>query len=345
MAASGSNRPLRADAARNIDRIISSARECFRDYGPEVPLQVIARRAGVGPATLFRNFADKEELVLAALAQQLRLRVDPLATQALQSADAGQGMLDVVAALLEAASENRNLLLAIGRRRRELLGGAGRPLVDSLEALLLRGQEQGRVRPDVGADDVVPLLAMALGALEATPPGSDGWRRQLALLGDALLLPPAARTLPVPSAQPATENGTGTVPSGVATPDAGSPDGASASVDSFAAGAPALNEPASNAAVSSKPASRRPVSKGTASRGPGAGADSAKVDSAGAGAMPGAGLFSSLGPEPVAFGGPPPGTGQRWSDAFLTSTPSQQADPGGSRSAAQHDHQERRTQP
>ena len=60
-------RPLRADAARNVDKIITAARACFREHGPEVPLQTIAVTAGVGPATLFRNFADKEELVLAAL--------------------------------------------------------------------------------------------------------------------------------------------------------------------------------------------------------------------------------------------------------------------------------------
>ncbi|MFN3924475.1 MAG: TetR/AcrR family transcriptional regulator, partial [Pseudarthrobacter sp.] len=60
-------KPLRADAARNVDKIITAARQCFREFGPEVPLQTIAATAGVGPATLFRNFADKEELVLAAL--------------------------------------------------------------------------------------------------------------------------------------------------------------------------------------------------------------------------------------------------------------------------------------
>ncbi len=56
-------RPLRADAARNVDKIIAAARQCFREHGPEVPLQTIAVTAGVGPATLFRNFADKEDAV------------------------------------------------------------------------------------------------------------------------------------------------------------------------------------------------------------------------------------------------------------------------------------------
>ncbi|MCU1573844.1 MAG: TetR/AcrR family transcriptional regulator [Micrococcaceae bacterium] len=318
MAASGSNRPLRADAARNIDRIISSARECFHEYGPEVPLQVIARHAGVGPATLFRNFADKEELVLAALAQQLRLRVDPLAARALERKDSGEGMLEVVAALLEAASENRNLLLAIGRRRRELLGGAGRPMVEALQALLLRGQEQGRIRPDISAYDVVPLLAMALGALEAAAPGSDAWRRHLALLGDALLVPAAARTLPVPAAPPAAE--------GLATPD-------TATRATATPGVPPDVAPESGASDTRFPdtGSAAPAAQGSGREGP---------------ATPEIGLFSSLAAEPGGFSsGPSTAPGPRWNRSFLASAPTQQAQPGRSSSPAQHNHQERRAQP
>ena len=64
-------KPLRADAARNVDKIILAARQCFREHGPDVPLQTIAATAGVGPATLFRNFADKEELLAAIAAECL----------------------------------------------------------------------------------------------------------------------------------------------------------------------------------------------------------------------------------------------------------------------------------
>ncbi|MDQ5863166.1 MAG: TetR/AcrR family transcriptional regulator, partial [Actinomycetota bacterium] len=89
-------KPLRADAARNVDKIILAARQCFREHGPEVPLQTIALTAGVGPATLFRNFADKEELVLAALNRQLRESVDPVMADALADIDATAGLLRVL---------------------------------------------------------------------------------------------------------------------------------------------------------------------------------------------------------------------------------------------------------
>src|SRR5918994_7886707 len=103
-------KPLRADAARNVDKIINAARECFRDYGPDVPLQTIAATAGVGPATLFRNFSDKEQLVLAALNRQLRLTVDPVVDGALADIDAAAGLLRVMESLMDAASADANLL-------------------------------------------------------------------------------------------------------------------------------------------------------------------------------------------------------------------------------------------
>ena len=110
-------KPLRADAARNVDKIITAARQCFREFGPEVPLQTIATTAGVGPATLFRNFADKEELVLAALNRQLRLTVDPVMDGALADIDATAGLLRVLEALMAAASADANLLCAVAGRR------------------------------------------------------------------------------------------------------------------------------------------------------------------------------------------------------------------------------------
>jgi AcrR family transcriptional regulator len=106
-------RPLRADAARNVDKIITAARKCFREHGPEVPLQTIAVTAGVGPATLFRNFADKEELVLAALHRQLGLLVDPVIEEALANPDAADGLFHVIEALMGVASEEANLLGAV----------------------------------------------------------------------------------------------------------------------------------------------------------------------------------------------------------------------------------------
>jgi AcrR family transcriptional regulator len=197
-------KPLRADAARNVDKIINAARECFRQYGPDVPLQTIAATAGVGPATLFRNFSDKEQLVLAALNRQLRLNVDPVIDVALAGTDAAEGLFRVIDAVMTAASDNANLLGAVAGRR-DLLTGITGSLIESVGVLLDRGQDQGTLRVDISLTDMVRLLAMLIGVVDTMEPGSDAWRRPAALVEDAIraerptrVLPPQ---IPLPSAQ------------------------------------------------------------------------------------------------------------------------------------------------
>jgi AcrR family transcriptional regulator len=197
-------KPLRADAARNVDKIITAARECFRDFGPDVPLQTIAATAGVGPATLFRNFADKEELVLAALNRQLRLSVDPVIDDALADIDAAGGLLRVIEAIMAAASDNANLLGAVAGRR-ELLTGITGSLIDSIGVLLGRGQGQGTLRADISMTDMFRLLAMLIGVVDTMEPGSDAWRRPVALIEDAIRTERPHRPLPAQVPLPAAQ--------------------------------------------------------------------------------------------------------------------------------------------
>jgi AcrR family transcriptional regulator len=197
-------KPLRADAARNVDKIITAARECFRDFGPDVPLQTIAATAGVGPATLFRNFADKEELVLAALNRQLRLTVDPVIDEALADMDAAGGLLRVIEAIMAAASDNANLLGAVAGRR-ELLPGITGSLIDSIGVLLGRGQGQGTLRADISMTDMFRLLAMLIGVVDTMEPGSDAWRRPVALVEDAIRTERPHRPLPAHVPLPAAQ--------------------------------------------------------------------------------------------------------------------------------------------
>jgi AcrR family transcriptional regulator len=188
-------RPLRADAARNVDKIIAAARQCFREHGPEVPLQTIAVTAGVGPATLFRNFADKEELVLAALNRQLRLQVDPAIDEALADPDAAAGLFRVIDATMRVASEEANLLGAVAHRR-GLLAGITGGLVESIAVLLGRGQGQGTLRSDISMTDMFRLLAMLIGVVDTMEAGSDAWRRPVALVEDAIRTERPDRALP-----------------------------------------------------------------------------------------------------------------------------------------------------
>lgn len=188
-------KPLRADAARNVDKIITAARQCFRELGPEVPLQTIAATAGVGPATLFRNFADKEQLVLAALSRELTLHVDPVAEDALSGMDAAVGLINVIDAVVQVASEDANLLAAVAGRRGLLTGITG-GLIESMAELLARGQGQGSLRRDISIEDMVRLVAMLIGAVDTMEPGSRAWERPVALLEDAIRTERPSRPLP-----------------------------------------------------------------------------------------------------------------------------------------------------
>jgi AcrR family transcriptional regulator len=188
-------KPLRADAARNVDKIITAARQCFREQGPEVPLQTIALTAGVGPATLFRNFSDKEQLVLAALSRQLRRNVDPVVAEALDGMDAAVGLFRVIDAVMQVASEDANLLGAVAGRR-GLLSGITRGLIESMGVLLIRAQGQGSIRRDITIEDMVRMLAMLIGAVDTMEPGSNSWDRPVALVEDAIRTERLGRPLP-----------------------------------------------------------------------------------------------------------------------------------------------------
>jgi AcrR family transcriptional regulator len=187
-----------------VDKIINAARECFRQYGPDVPLQTIAATAGVGPATLFRNFSDKEQLVLAALNRQLRLNVDPVIDVALAGTDAAEGLFRVTDAVMTAASDNANLLGAVAGRR-DLLTGITGSLIESVGVLLDRGQDQGTLRVDISLTDMVRLLAMLIGVVDTMEPGSDAWRRPAALVEDAIRAERPARPLPPQVPLPASQ--------------------------------------------------------------------------------------------------------------------------------------------
>ena len=80
------DRPLRADAARNAERILRAAREVYGELGPDAPIEAIARRAGVGERTLYRRFPTKAELVRAALDQCIAEDLTPT-IEAVRGAD------------------------------------------------------------------------------------------------------------------------------------------------------------------------------------------------------------------------------------------------------------------
>ncbi|WP_407565450.1 TetR/AcrR family transcriptional regulator [Streptomyces sp. 184] len=151
---------MRADASRNRERIIGAAREAFVEWGPDVPLDEIARRAGVGNATVYRHFADRRELILQVTLESMR-RVTELAEAALtDDAEA----FDALRAFVHRGADERigSLcpLLAEGFDHTAPEVVATRERLDTaLENLMARARAEGTLRADVGVGDLMVALA------------------------------------------------------------------------------------------------------------------------------------------------------------------------------------------
>jgi AcrR family transcriptional regulator len=193
---------LRADAARNRDAIIAAARSVFTEQGLGAPLDEIARRAGVGNATLYRRFPTREELVQAALlgpmAEYLAAADDGLADP-----DPWAGFRDYVLRLCQIQARDRGLadLLVTTIRtpsgELEQLRGAA---FERTRQLIERAQDTGALRVDFRHQDL-PLLLMANAGLVARTQNQapDSWRRVAAFLLDGLQAQAATPAPPPPS--------------------------------------------------------------------------------------------------------------------------------------------------
>ncbi|WP_097875597.1 TetR/AcrR family transcriptional regulator [Streptomyces sp. ms184] len=150
----------RADALRNRERIVSAARELFVEFGPDVALDDVARRAGVGNATLYRNFPDR-----AALTHEVVLAVTSRTTLRAEEAVAAES--DPFAALsrfVHAAADERIGALCpmisgvFDKDHPDLLAERDR-LEEAVAGLVSRAQSAGRLRTDIAVGDVLVALS------------------------------------------------------------------------------------------------------------------------------------------------------------------------------------------
>ncbi|MDQ0906053.1 TetR/AcrR family transcriptional regulator [Streptomyces canus] len=152
-----SRRPHRKDAARNYDALLAAAREAFAEHGAEASLEDIARRAGVGIGTLYRNFPTRRHLFetvyadeVNTLVQVARELADQEPWQALTAwLDRFAGYMVTKRAVREALNDESEIFAAC----RESMFAAGGPLFE-------RAQEAGQARRDM---DFVDLLRMVAG--------------------------------------------------------------------------------------------------------------------------------------------------------------------------------------
>jgi AcrR family transcriptional regulator len=180
-----SDRPLRADAARNAERILRAARDVYDELGPEAPIEAIARRAGVGERTLYRRFPTKADLIRAALDQSIAENLTPTIEAVRHADDPLRGLAQLIDTAISLGAREHNLLTA-ARRAGSLTPDISTELYDALNELARRGQQAGVVRADLVADDLPRVIAMLHSVLWTMDSDSDGWRRYVALMLDAI---------------------------------------------------------------------------------------------------------------------------------------------------------------
>ncbi|WP_326773284.1 TetR/AcrR family transcriptional regulator [Streptomyces sp. NBC_01445] len=154
-------RPRRADARRNFDALLAAARDAFAEKGAEASLEDIARKAGVGIGTLYRNFPTRRHLFETVYAEE----VDALCRLADELADAPpwDGLAAWLRRFVDYTVTKRAIRDALSGES-DIFVSCRRAMIDAGEPLLLRAQAAGEVREDMSFDDLLRLISGVTGA-------------------------------------------------------------------------------------------------------------------------------------------------------------------------------------
>jgi AcrR family transcriptional regulator len=177
-------RPKRADARRNYDKVLAAAREAFAEGGESTALEEIARRAGVGIGTLYRNFPNRQALLETLYLEEVE-GICRMAEEQRESADPWEALtswferfIGYIATKQALAAELTNYLdrdAQLFKSSRAALWAAGEPL-------LTRAQEAGVVRPDAEIGDVMHMV-MGIAKVPAADPSQTTHIVRIALDG------------------------------------------------------------------------------------------------------------------------------------------------------------------
>ncbi|MDA0181133.1 TetR/AcrR family transcriptional regulator [Solirubrobacter phytolaccae] len=179
---------MRADAARNREKLLSAAAEEFALRGSGASLEAVAKRAGVGIGTLYRHFPTREDLVAAAYAAEvddLRAAADEL----LASFPPDEALARWMDRFVDYTATKRGMADVLTADMREATVGK---IPGAIELLVGAGVKAGTIRADVDADDVRGMI----GAVWKVTDGERA-RRMLRVLIDGLKV--------IPSSSPSTE--------------------------------------------------------------------------------------------------------------------------------------------
>ncbi len=159
------DRPLRADAARNRARVLQIAYEVFAEQGLSVPIDEIARRAGVGAGTVYRHFPTKEALFEAVIGERVRQVV--VGGHALLAADPATALFSFIREMVRNGAVDHGLVDALagyGIDVDDAAPGAEAEFLALLGELLAAAQKAGTVRRDLGLAELKALLLVCKGS-------------------------------------------------------------------------------------------------------------------------------------------------------------------------------------
>jgi AcrR family transcriptional regulator len=184
-------RKLRADAARNRARVLDVAYEAFAAEGLAVPIDEIARRAGVGAGTVYRHFPTKESLFQAIVANRMDRLVEHAGTLA-DERDPGDALFAFLATMVGEGATDQGLvdaLAGVGFDFAQAAPGAEQRFMAVLGELLARAQQAEEVRADIDVNDLKALL-VGCQAMQRYSGNAAVTERLLAIVRDGLALNP-----------------------------------------------------------------------------------------------------------------------------------------------------------
>ncbi|MFC4913534.1 TetR/AcrR family transcriptional regulator [Actinomadura gamaensis] len=181
-------RPMRADARRNYERLLAAARDVVAEQGTDASLEEVARRAGVGIGTLYRHFPTREALLEALLHDRFNgLRAH--AEELLGADDPFEALVGWMRRLGAGALTYRGLaqtMMAALQDESSDLYASCHDMRAAGDALLVRAREAGVVRPEVRSADMLYLAAMLASVTEHSPEDTELRDRLFSYMVDGL---------------------------------------------------------------------------------------------------------------------------------------------------------------
>jgi AcrR family transcriptional regulator len=178
---------MRVDALRNRDRLMAAAADLFAERGVDVPLEEIARRAGVSIGTLYNHFPNRGALLDAVLPDWVA-ELNRLAEVALADPDPWQGFTGFLDGLFLLQARNRSMNDAIARTPAgpvDVAAECGRG-GGVIESVVRHARDAGVLRRDFGSDDVATMVGAMSKVITMSNGDDAAWRRHLGFLLDGL---------------------------------------------------------------------------------------------------------------------------------------------------------------